>query len=709
MSQNFLQTQKFRLSGSGVTSAATSIILQSFAFPDGTNITDSSLGTTNYGTLEPGTTKEEIISFTGVTQNASGTATLTGVTRGLKFGTPYTEDASLKQSHSGGAIFIVSNNPQMYEDLISFNNDETITGEWTFPAGGNAKAPKSGASYSEPTDDLELASKKYIDDIAIAGSPKATDSVYGISKLSTAAASATEPIVVGDNDNRVSPVSLATVDADQVDALAGTAGTPSSTNKYVTDEDTTGTGDVVRESALPPFPETLPAYEDLVVGDLLKTINDEGTYKLKKIVGIGDEISDTAQYDVDYLSFCYINTDKIIIFYEYSNDLYAQAGTISGATLTFGTVVVVTSSNAIDTKDLFVRKVADDRFILAYNHFNGASTTSIKGVAGSVSGTTITLGTAVTPYTDAHDSNLRVYGLVEVDTSKFVVAHDTYGSAPNAVVVLDVNVSDGITLGSEVNLDDDDVYIRIEKLETDVFIAFYYDSSEYATFYRVCSVSGTVITVGSIKTFIAPGDTAELGDNYNIVQAGENSGIIAYSQNQATTLKLVYYTRIGDTLTFSTATSFIDGCSTAFSNLSFDMIIFGNYLYTFEKAVGLKKFSFTSSGEFVLLQSLAETSRATTGKFMDKTETEILLSTYNVGNQELLKFTPLLLDYDEFITSANTTYNIDVSVPIVDVFTGFSSLLNGLDYYINADASGLTINSTYQKVGKAINDTTIIK
>jgi hypothetical protein len=36
-----------------------------------------------YGTIAPKTSSSEFISFTGITQNADGTATLTGVTRGL--------------------------------------------------------------------------------------------------------------------------------------------------------------------------------------------------------------------------------------------------------------------------------------------------------------------------------------------------------------------------------------------------------------------------------------------------------------------------------------------------------------------------------------------------------------------------------------------------------------------------------------------------
>lgn len=205
--QKFLQAKKTKLSGSGVTATATSIGLNFFTTPDGTEITTSELGTTNYGTLEPGTSKEEIISFTGVTQNGDGTATLTGVTRGLGFTTPYTAVAGNRQSHAGNTVFVLSNNPQMYDDMSSNVNDETITGKFTFPGGGDADAPVSGTVYAEPTDDLEYASKKYIDDIAIAGSPKATEAVYGIAKLSSAAASPTEPVVL--NNEEVSATSAA--------------------------------------------------------------------------------------------------------------------------------------------------------------------------------------------------------------------------------------------------------------------------------------------------------------------------------------------------------------------------------------------------------------------------------------------------------------------------------------------------------------------
>lgn len=238
---NFVQGKpSYSLVGNGVSASATSVTLSDFTLPDGTNITMSMFGDTGYGTFEPGTAREENISFKGVTQNGNGTATLTGVTRGLRFVAPYTADSGLAKGHGGNTPFVLSNSAPFYNELSGKDNDETITGKWTFPGGGTANAPVSGTVYSEPTDDLEYASKKYVDDTTAAGAAKATPTVFGITKLSTSAVDPTNPIAVGDNDTRVPTQS-------ENDALQGTAGTPSNTNRYVTDDDTatTSTADAV--------------------------------------------------------------------------------------------------------------------------------------------------------------------------------------------------------------------------------------------------------------------------------------------------------------------------------------------------------------------------------------------------------------------------------------------------------------------------------
>lgn len=75
--------------------------------------------------------------------------------------------------------------------------------------------------------------------------PDASTTVKGVVKMSTSPAIATIAIAVGDNDTRVPTQG-------ENDALAGTSGTPSSSNKYVTNLDT-GTsvvaGSIVRRKA----------------------------------------------------------------------------------------------------------------------------------------------------------------------------------------------------------------------------------------------------------------------------------------------------------------------------------------------------------------------------------------------------------------------------------------------------------------------------
>jgi len=172
---------------SSISSTATSITLSSFQEPvTATPYTMVLIGSDIvYATIAPKTTSSEFISFTGITQNASGTATLTGVTRGLAKKTPFTTDSAYKLAHSGQTQFIISDAPQVFNEYVTLDNDETIVGLKTFPGGGTTNAPVSGTSYTAPTNNLEYSSKKYADDLAIAGSPDASTTVKGIVEEAT--------------------------------------------------------------------------------------------------------------------------------------------------------------------------------------------------------------------------------------------------------------------------------------------------------------------------------------------------------------------------------------------------------------------------------------------------------------------------------------------------------------------------------------------
>lgn len=80
------------------------------------------------------------------------------------------------------------------------------------------------------TDDAHFATKKYIDDVAIAGGADASTTVKGLSKLSSTPSSPTNPIAVGDNDTRVPTQG-------ENDALVGNGEAPATANPFMTKND----------------------------------------------------------------------------------------------------------------------------------------------------------------------------------------------------------------------------------------------------------------------------------------------------------------------------------------------------------------------------------------------------------------------------------------------------------------------------------------
>lgn len=123
-----------------ITSSDTSIILRSFKEPvTGSDVTMALMNSTiAYGTIAPKTGQSEFISFTGITQNADGTATLTGVTRGLKRGYDFTSSASFKLPHNAGTKFIISDSPEALNAILSSGTVLGV-GTTTITSGTNTK------------------------------------------------------------------------------------------------------------------------------------------------------------------------------------------------------------------------------------------------------------------------------------------------------------------------------------------------------------------------------------------------------------------------------------------------------------------------------------------------------------------------------------------------------------------------------------------
>ncbi len=178
---------------SSIGSSNSSVTLSSFKEPV-SNIpyTMTYLGSSiEYGTLSPQSTVSEFVSFSGITQNSDGTATLTGVSRGLSrtpsLVTGCTASSTLAQAHSGQSIFILSDSPCLFSQYYVLANNATSTGILTFtgsapPRYDNVGAQASG-TYIATTS--EFVSWAGLAAVANAGTVNATESVKGIIELAT--------------------------------------------------------------------------------------------------------------------------------------------------------------------------------------------------------------------------------------------------------------------------------------------------------------------------------------------------------------------------------------------------------------------------------------------------------------------------------------------------------------------------------------------
>lgn len=181
---------RYFLHGSGVSATDSSITLTSFKQP----VNQYPLSMTDFGdiaylTLEPGnTTRQEFISFTGVTQNSDGTATLTGVTRGLSFVSPYTASSTIRKAHPGGSDAVISNPPQFYERFLNTFNNATssgvhVWGSTTPPRYDLDPAAHRAGTFTATTS--EFASVRFVIATGAGANVSASETVRGEVELAT--------------------------------------------------------------------------------------------------------------------------------------------------------------------------------------------------------------------------------------------------------------------------------------------------------------------------------------------------------------------------------------------------------------------------------------------------------------------------------------------------------------------------------------------
>jgi len=349
----------------GASRSGTTLNIDPIITKDGTRVTMAHIGDIGYAKIDAGKSSEEIISFTGMTDNTA-TYQLTGVVWGYNFHVNTGGVTANQKKHTSGASLIITNDDHfLSSQYVNLDDAQTIPSIKTFSA-------LPAITAGNPVADNDIARKAYVDSVVagsfpadrlvVAGTAGETiadgDLIYFDTtddewKLADADAAGTSENVmlgiaqgagtdgaaitggvllqgvddaqagmtIGDvmylsdtagdiassagtievtvgiaksaTELYFSPRFLYFITADQQDALAGSSGTPSSTNLFITADDVseTAVSKVIRRAADGTVSGTLPYYGDGGDGALSAT----GATALNSVIIDVDASSAAAQ------------------------------------------------------------------------------------------------------------------------------------------------------------------------------------------------------------------------------------------------------------------------------------------------------------------------------------------------------------------------------------------------------------------------------
>ena len=248
------------------------------------------------------------------------------------------------------------------------------------------------------------------------------------------------------------------------------------------------------------------------------------------------------------------NSDRIVIFYRDGDDSnYGKAivGTVSGNSVTFGTAVTFISEAVSGIRAVFDSN--SNKVVVFYK--NGADSEG-RAHVGTVdpSDNSISFGSEAT----FNAGNSYAIGAAFDSTNnKIVVCFRDFGDSSKGKAVVGTVSGTSISFGSEVEFDDSytNYHSTVFDPDTGKTVNFYQDqgNSSYGTAI-VGTVSGTSISFGTPVVFNSGGNTHYIEAIYDTTA---NKMIVAYSKNHDSNHgAAIVGTVSGTSISFGTATEF---------------------------------------------------------------------------------------------------------------------------------------------------------
>ena len=250
-----------------------------------------------------------------------------------------------------------------------------------------------------------------------------------------------------------------------------------------------------------------------------------------------------------------LSSTKVVIVYEdASNSSAATAivGTVSGTSISFGSATVFNSANS--SKYSIVDKLNSTSVIIGYSET--PSSTRGRALVGTISGTSISFGSQVT-YAAGPVVRHTVSALTE---TKFVISYQDNGASKVGKSIVGTISGTTITLGSPVSFYattlDNQFFSSTRTLDTEFSISFRTPANSNYGALIFGTVSGTSISFGASTVF----QSSTIGSPIYSTLLGASDLITGFD---ATLLSAVDYTLVSTNLT---STNFVGFASEAISS-----------------------------------------------------------------------------------------------------------------------------------------------
>jgi hypothetical protein len=461
-------------------------------------------------------------------------------------------------------------------------------------------------------------------------------------------------------------------------------------------------------------------------GDIVG-LNGDGTISvMTRLAGSFVKINDDGFHYSASVAYDSTNNKIVYLYLDDGNNDYPMVaiGTVSGSSISFGTPVQVASTDGYVGRTRCIFDSNAGKFVAIYTVFGGSNSGSAKCKVGTVSGTSCSFGSEATVQSGNASGEAESYDACYDSGSDKIIFFYITGTRAY------INVGDisgtSISWGSRVDVGP--AQVRAPRVTYDSsankVICTYLDvtTTDYTCYYRVCTVSGTSITLGTQGT-VANSTSGVAGYSYIDIEYCSARNRLFVAGEFQTVGDVIYVGSLsGTTITFGTPIT----SPIAFSGGGYitmvdcpdinGVVLQYNYYYN-NTFLNLTCAAGTNNPQAFSPKQI--TGDATTGTATyyygsslayDTTANKVIFATINDtedDNPTAVVYNPLVPDRWVGLAAEAISNGASGKVTIVGgINTGQSGLVSGVEYKISNSSDTLTTTSG-TVVGVATSSSTI--